>query len=42
MDLILQKLNTVNYLNISDKTVALTIKKYALLAGLDKYKIRWS
>ncbi len=32
------KINNGKIFNISDKTVALTIKKYALLAGLDKTK----
>ena len=32
------KINKGRIFNISDKTVALTIKKYALLAGLDKTK----
>ena len=32
------KINNGKIFNISDKTVALTIQKYALLAGLDKTK----
>ena len=32
------KINTGRIFNISDKTVALTIQRYALLAGLDKNK----